>query len=82
MCRKERLVGASEKRYAVKRDVYKRQFLMNANYRGMASFIKNRIVFYHVGEERESFLQLHSLLESLNVEVVFQQVPDVYKRQI
>ena len=48
---------------------------MNANYRGMASFIKNRIVFYHVGEERESFLQLHSLLESLNVEVVFQQVP-------
>ena len=52
-----------------------RAFLMNANYRGMASFIKNRIVFYHVGEERESFLQLHSLLESLNVEVVFQQVP-------
>lgn len=51
-------------------------FLMNANYRGMAPFVKNRIVFYRVGTETESFLQLCSLLDSLNVEVVCMEPPE------
>ena len=53
-----------------------RAFLMNANYRGMAPFVKNRIVFYRVGTETESFLQLCSLLDSLNVEVVCMEPPE------
>ncbi len=53
-----------------------RAFLMNTNYRGMAPFVKNRIVFYRVGTETESFLQLCSLLDSLNVEVVCMEPPE------
>ncbi len=52
-----------------------RAFLMNANYRGMAQLVQNRVVFYHVGRAGDPFLQLRSLLESLNVEVVQLEPP-------
>ena len=52
-----------------------RAFLLHTDYRGMAAYIKNRIVFYDVGPDDARSRQRRSLLECLHVETMRIDLP-------